>query len=311
MSGTDGGTPLTGSAEKEIAKKLALLNEEQRQRYETEVNKRIDRNGTVSAQYRVGVVKTLLQPISEHEQKRQIKEYNTQEDRRADDNDRRAARQQAAPTQADLVKQKPEAPAPAGDNRLSRSHHGKEKQADPMEGMRPHLPNYPELERTHKHVAKMQKGTGRSEAVGVPKQEQPRQESTQRPEASQKPKTKQEYIEMQRRGRVERLQKAAERRGASEAMQQKGAQQQPRQGATQQPEASQRPRTKQEYLEMQRRDRAERLEKAAQRRAASEVTQQKKGAQQQQRPQPRPWDFAVGLTAQAPRRAPFIPCNRG
>ena len=71
MSGAGGGSRLTPT-EKEIARKLPLLDEEQQKRYDKFLILGIDAYGKISDQYRLGIVNALLQPISEREQDLQI-----------------------------------------------------------------------------------------------------------------------------------------------------------------------------------------------------------------------------------------------
>jgi hypothetical protein len=453
---THGSTPLTGSAEKEIANKLALLNEEQRQRYETHLTIGIDSYGTVTDQYRLGVLNTLLQPISEREQGRQIHDHFRKEYYRSFDNDQReaqAARQQTTPTQAppaqqeakaptpaiatpdpaaaqnaeravergktvitfteynrpngrkeevelkchsdtkrladglvlkgyrfecetlpdktisltavdpkgeddvaiqlcgrraeipnalrslvnkavefdrrqelagdlvqspqqklepklpELAAQQAKAPTPADNHQLSGSDHAKEKQADPMEGMRPRSPHYSKLERTHQHVADMQrKGTSQSASERDAAATAPTYTFDTKAEA---------YIASEVKGMDAHLandpalrmdfafkwhiKKDLDPKGPSfESLDAGGAldgqrrefyAQHPNalprsiEPSAQQPEGAGKPKskTKQEFLERGREGRAKLLRKAAERRAAGEAMQQGKAGPEQSR----------------------------
>jgi hypothetical protein len=129
---------------------------------------------------------------------------------------------------------------------------------------------------------------GQSAPVGASKPE-----STQRPEPERK-LTREEFRQEELQNRAKRLQQAAQQPNAPrslerpahvrEADDKKSAGQEaakdPAHKPTQQPETA-RKLTKEEFLQEERGNRAERLHKAAQR-AASEVTQQ--GAQQQRGP---------------------------
>ena len=263
MSGAGGGSRLTPT-EKEIARKLPLLDEEQQKRYDKFLILGIDANGTVTDQYRLGIVNALLKPISEREQDIQISGHLRAEYFRVFENDRRAeheahkAQLKARATSrkpAPAPAKEPEPPARANDNRFIRSQHEKEKPPGLREGLEPHGSDYSDLVRTHERVAEMQrKGAGQSAAVGAPQQ----------PEA-QRPRTKQEFLERQQRERADQLAQAAQRPAAPEVRQQQGkaAQQQPNPESPHRPEARGKPKTMEEFLERERRDHAERFQPKA------------------------------------------------
>ena len=263
MSGAGGGSRLTPT-EKEIARKLPLLDEEQQKRYDKFLILGIDANGTVTDQYRLGIVNALLKPISEREQDIQISGHLRAEYFRVFENDRRAeheahkAQLKARATSrkpAPAPAKEPEPPARANDNRFIRSQHEKEKPPGLREGLEPHGSDYSDLVRTHERVAEMQrKGAGQSAAMGTPQQ----------PEA-QRPRTKQEFLERQQRERAGQLAQAAQRPAAPEVRQQQGkaAQQQPNPESPHRPEARGKPKTMEEFLERERRDHAERFQPKA------------------------------------------------
>ena len=265
MSGPGGGSRLTPT-EKEIARKLPLLDEEQQKRYDKFLILGIDTNGKISDQYRLGIVNTLLQPLPEREQDRQISGYLRDESFRVFDNDRRAEHEAhkaqlkaraASHKPAPAPAREPEAPARANDNRFIRSQHEKEKPPGLREGLEPHRSDYSDLVRTHERVAEMQwKGAGQSAAVGAPQQQ----------EVPQRPRTKQEFLERQQRERADQLAQAAQRPAAPEVRQQQGkaAQQQPNPESPHRPEARGKPKTMEEFLERERRDHAERFQPKAQ-----------------------------------------------
>jgi hypothetical protein len=269
MSGADGGTRLT-PAEKEIARKLTYLNEEERKRYEARITLATDSLVTVTDQYRLGVVNTLLQRLPERDQGIQLGDHFRAEKQRSYENDQRTEREAdkaqrkaraASHKPAPPPAKEPEPPARANDNRYIRSQHEKEKPPGLREGMEPHGSEYSDLARTHEYVAAVQrKVAGQSAAVDAPK-----------PEASQRPRTIQEYLERQRQGRAGRLAEGPQRPDVSpapvhEAEGKKTAQQEAGKNPTPQPEAPQRPETMQEYVEMHQQRRDQRmLQKAAQR----------------------------------------------
>ena len=151
MSETNNGTASNESSEeKEVAKKVALLNDQQRQRYEARVNQQVDWNGAVTQQFRLDVANTLLQSIPAHEQDRQIGEHQRRETQRASLNDQRIAREQAAP-----AKQPISEPA----TRVQDSGNRQPIPGNPMEGVRLHDPtrDYSKLQKTHEQVAATQK----------------------------------------------------------------------------------------------------------------------------------------------------------
>ena len=182
------------------------------------------------------------------------------------------------------AQQEAKAPTPADNHQLSGSDQG--RQAGRKAGMPPPIPNYySELERTHQHVADMQRGgIGQSASIGASKPE-----PIQRPEAQGKPKTMEEFLERERQDHAERFQpKAPQHPNAvphsieqpahvREAEDKKTAQQEAAKRPTQQSESTGEPKTMEEFLARERRDHAERFGKAELRSAGREITQRARG----------------------------------
>lgn len=152
--------------QEELANKLAHLSDEKRQKYENLVGSTIERHGSASHEYRLGLANTYAQGLPFREEGRQIEEYNRREARRAREHDQRSAH--AAP--AMQLEAKPTAPAPDRANAAADSR--QTPRADPMAGLTPQAKDYAKLQRTHERVAAAQKqGNGQAATDPLPKEQ--------------------------------------------------------------------------------------------------------------------------------------------
>jgi hypothetical protein len=144
--------------EAKIAEMVALLNEEQRQRFSTLVNNQIDLNGAVSDQFRLDVADTLLSPIAERDQNRQINDNRR-------DEDHRAAREFLLP-----IEQTAQEP-------ITVTQDSAAQQPDPTQGIEAHRPNYAELRETHEQVAAQEATSATEQRAGTIAQGEPQNEA--------------------------------------------------------------------------------------------------------------------------------------
>jgi hypothetical protein len=129
--------------QEELAKKLAQLSDEKRQKYEVHVHNAIDAHGTASYEYRLGLANTYLQGLPPSEEGRQISEYNDRERKRAYADAHRIERQRPGRDQAAPEPSSGYQPAPAP------------PKLDPMQGLHPNGPprDYGELQKAPDQVA--------------------------------------------------------------------------------------------------------------------------------------------------------------
>ena len=99
--------------ERQIATKLSLLYPDERKRYDQHVKAAVERYGDATPQYRLDVAKTLLQPVPEQQQERQIaghlrSEYSRQQkqNQQAFDAEQRALQASAHQQRAELAKRR-------------------------------------------------------------------------------------------------------------------------------------------------------------------------------------------------------------
>ena len=99
--------------ERQIATKLSLLYPDERKRYDQHVKAAVERYGDATPQYRLDVAKTLLQPVPEQQQERQIaghlrSEYSRQQkqNQHAFDAEQRALQASAHQQRAELAKRR-------------------------------------------------------------------------------------------------------------------------------------------------------------------------------------------------------------
>jgi hypothetical protein len=103
----------TNLIERQIATKLSLLYADERKRYDQHVKAAVERYGDATPQYRLDVAKTLLQPVPEQQQDRQIaghlrSEYSRQQkqQQQAFDAEQRALQASAHQQRAELAKRR-------------------------------------------------------------------------------------------------------------------------------------------------------------------------------------------------------------
>ena len=101
--------------ERQIATKLSLLYPDERKRYDQHVKAAVERYGDATPQYRLDVAKTLLQPVPEQQQERQIaghwrSEYSRQQqqNQNAFDAEQRALQASANDQRAAMAQRKQE-----------------------------------------------------------------------------------------------------------------------------------------------------------------------------------------------------------
>ncbi len=81
--GDEDNSPDDARDDDELASKLARLTEEQRTRYQTEVQNNIDRNAEASRDYRLSLASTLLKGFPAREESLEISELNRRQDQAA------------------------------------------------------------------------------------------------------------------------------------------------------------------------------------------------------------------------------------
>ena len=151
----DGSEAEEARRQEELAKKLAQLSDEKRQKYEVHVHNAIDAHGTASHDYRLGLAKTFLQGLPPSEEGRQISDYNDRERKRAYADAQRleraqTGRDQAAPEPTSGRQPEPAAPA-----------------LDPMQGVRANGPqrDYGKLQKTQDEAAQRSQSPDAATAV--------------------------------------------------------------------------------------------------------------------------------------------------
>ena len=151
----DGSEAEEARRQEELAKKLAQLSDEKRQKYEVHVYNAIDAHGTASHDYRLGLAKTFLQGLPPSEEGRQISDYNDRERKRAYADAQRleraqTGRDQAAPEPTSGRQPEPAAPA-----------------LDPMQGVRANGPqrDYGKLQKTQDEAAQRSQSPDPATAV--------------------------------------------------------------------------------------------------------------------------------------------------
>jgi len=127
----------------ELAKTLAQLSDDKRQKYETQLANAIERHGQASYEFKLGVAKTYAQGLPANAEARQINEHRDREYHRAFQREQRPERERSN-----------------GSNQSERSDPASTRQPQPNEQGRanpaaslPHAPPYAELNRTHEKVA--------------------------------------------------------------------------------------------------------------------------------------------------------------
>jgi hypothetical protein len=141
-----------------LAKRLALLSDEQRQNYQTHVNNAIEAHGCeASVEFKLGIAGTYLQELIPREEAIQIRNYIRDEHDRAYSDRHRPNRERirAKLDGRDPAVSNRHAPDQAAQNQHTQNQPSPERAADPMQGMRPSVAqrDYTELKKTHEQVA--------------------------------------------------------------------------------------------------------------------------------------------------------------
>jgi len=157
--GDEDNSPDDAHDDDELASKLARLTEEQRTRYQTEVQNNIDRNAEASRNYRLRLASTLLKNFPAREESLEISELNRRQDQAAYQRDHPRAEPNRPGTILPPIQEPPRldrdsAPSPA----LSQP-----QPANSLDNKTPNAPprDYSELQRTHEQVAGHLKQSGR------------------------------------------------------------------------------------------------------------------------------------------------------
>ena len=160
--GDEDNSPDDARDDDELASKLARLTEEQRTRYQTEVQNNIDRNAEASRDYRLSLANMLLKNFPAREESLEISELNRRQDQAAYQRDHPRAEPNRPGTTLPPIQEPPRldrdsAPSPA----LSQP-----QPANSLDNKTPNAPprDYSELQRTHEQVAEQLKQSGRQAA---------------------------------------------------------------------------------------------------------------------------------------------------
>jgi hypothetical protein len=163
-----------------LAKRLALLTDDQRQKYQTHVDNAIEANSCeASIEFKLGIAGTYLLGLKPHGEAMQISDYiRAEKDRAFRENglaNRKMGRAKLAgidPTARDHPAQnQPDQKQPA-QNQPTHDQPSPAR-ADPMQGVRPSAPqrDYSELKKTHEQVAQLLGAGGQSPAASLSKEQ--------------------------------------------------------------------------------------------------------------------------------------------